>query len=744
MFAQNVRWTLNIASIKNFHMTKVCPCRIILVMSLACTVSGLMAEDGYRLWLRYDRVEDAALRTEYASALKYLVLEKKSPVLNAAENELKIALRGLLGGERVSVGNIGESGALLLGTPSTSQIISSLKLSAELQQLGDEGYYIFSTTIQGRRSVVIAANKDVGVLYGAFHLIRLLQTRQRIQTLSIKSVPRIRHRILNHWDNLDRTVERGYAGFSLWDWHKLPDYIDPRYYDYARANASIGINGSVLTNVNSNAQILTEPYLLKVAALADVFRPYGIKVYLTARFSAPVEIGGLSTADPLNPAVKEWWRKKIDEIYTHVPDFGGFVVKANSEGQPGPQNYERTHADGANVLAEALSDYNGIVMWRAFVYDNKMPEDRAKQAYNEFKPLDGKFRRNVMIQVKNGPIDFQPREPFHPLFGALPGTPINVEFQLTQEYLGFATHLVYLAPLFKECLDADTYVKGKGSFVYKVIDGSLENHELTGMAGVANIGNERNWCGHPFAQSNWFSFGRIAWDPSYSSEAIAEEWIRMTFSDQPEVVKTLTAIMLASREITVKYMTPLGLHHIMGWDHHYGPGPWIKDKPRADWTSVYYHKADSIGIGFDRSKKGSAALDQYAPEVRRTFESLENCPEDYLLWFHHVRWDYKMKSGRTLWEELCHQYHAGADSVKWMQRSWNSLEGKIDPERFAHVKSLLEIQLKEAVWWRNACILYFQTFSNRPLPAGLEKPDKPLSYYEKLQFPFAPGIRPKW
>ena len=591
---------------------------------------------------------------------------------------------------------------------------------------------------------MITGNKEVGVLYGAFHFIRLLQTQHPIQNLSLQHAPHIKHRILNHWDNLDRTVERGYAGFSLWDWHKLPDYIDPRYYDYARANASVGINGSVLTNVNSNAQILTEPYLRKVAAMANVFRPYGIKVYLTARFSAPVEIGGLTTADPTDAAVREWWKKKIDEIYTHVPDFGGFVVKANSEGQPGPQNYKRTHADGANMLADALEPHNGIVMWRAFVYDNAVPEDRAKQAYNEFKPLDGKFKSNVMVQVKNGPIDFQPREPFHPLFGAMPQTPINMEFQLTQEYLGQATNLVYLAPLFKECLDSDTYAKGKGSFVYKVIDGSLENHSLTGMAGVANIGNDRNWCGHPFAQSNWFSFGRLAWDPTLSSESIADEWIRMTYSNQQEVVSALKQVMLASREITVRYMTPLGLHHIMGWDHHYGPGPWIKDKPRADWTSVYYHKADAAGIGFDRTKSGSDALGQYAPEVQQKYGSMENCPEEYLLWFHHVSWDHKMKSGRTLWEELCHRYYQGADSVKWMQNSWNALEGKVDADRFAQVKSLLAIQYKEAVWWRNSCVLYFQTFSKKEIPAGLEKPDKPLSYYESLQFPFAPGIRPKW
>ena len=714
-----------------------------LVILLVLATSPVFAEDGYRLWLRYDLIKDVKLRTEYASAFNEIVLPKETEILKSATAELRLAIGGLIGKAPTTGKMISKSGSVVLGTAG-APVIASLNLSDKLSELGAEGYYIFSTTINGKKSIVIAANNDAGVLYGTFHLIRLLQTSQSIKSLSIQNSPKIQHRILNHWDNLDRTVERGYAGFSLWDWHKLPDYLDPRYVDYARANASIGINGTVLTNVNSNAQILTEPYLKKVAALADVFRPYGIRVYLTARFSAPVEIGGLSTADPLDPNVRQWWMKKINEIYTHVPDFGGFAVKANSEGQPGPQNYNRTHADGANLLADALAPHNGIVMWRAFVYDNKVPEDRAKQAYNEFKPLDGKFRKNVMVQVKNGPIDFQPREPFHPLFGAMPQTPINVEFQLTQEYLGFATHLVYLAPLFKECLDADTYSKGKGSYVYKVIDGSLENHSLTGIAGVANIGNDRNWCGHPFAQANWFAYGRLAWDPTSSSEEIADQWIKMTFSQDPQVVKSLKSIMLASREITVNYMTPLGLHHIMGWDHHYGPGPWIKNKPRADWTSVYYHKADSIGIGFDRTKNGSGALLQYAPEVQQQYSTLDNCPENLLLWFHHVSWDQKMKSGRTLWEELCHRYYQGADSVKWMKQSWEALKEKIDPDRFIQVQSLLNIQHKEAIWWRNSCVLYFQTFSNKEIPLGLEKPEKSLEYYESLQFPFAPGIRPKW
>ena len=596
-----------------------------------------------------------------------------------------------------------------------------------------------------------AARQDAQVI---LHMLRIRATQiyhdplrvgiNDVQELSktheaiAKAKTEIQHRILNHWDNLDRTVERGYAGFSLWDWHKLPDYIDTRYLDYARANASIGINGTVLTNVNANALVLTEPYLKKAAALADAFRPYGLKVYLTARFSAPIEIGGLKTADPLDPEVNAWWKAKAEEIYRHIPDFGGFLVKADSEGQPGPHNYNRTHAEGANMLADAVADKGGIVMWRAFVYDNEVPEDRAKQAYNEFKPLDGEFRNNVFVQVKNGPIDFQPREPFHPLFGAMPETPLMMEFQITQEYLGFATHLVYLADMFKECLYSDTYAKGEGSYVAKVIDGSLHNYPMTGMAGVANIGTDRNWTGHHFGQANWYAYGRLAWDHSLSIADIADEWIRMTFTNDPSFIEPVKEIMLASREITVNYMTPLGLHHQMAWSHHYGPGPWISEG-RADWTSAYYHRADEEGIGFNRSSSGSDAVSQYFPPVARKFNNLESCPEEYLLWFHHVDWDYTMDSGRTLWEELCVRFYSGVDSVEWMRETWENMEGKIDDERFDQVSVFLDIQKKEAIWWKDALLLYFQTYSDMPIPARFKQPEKSLDYYMNLEHKYAPG-----
>lgn len=699
-------------------------------------IASLRAEDGYRLWLRYNRITDAALLQSYRNSITGMYVPGASPVIRAARQELLTALPRLLD-KKIPLLQQAQDASLVAGTPQQLGAATSAIPASSLRAAGNEGFCIFSTAAPVRR-IVIAANTDAGVLYGVFHLLRLLQTQQPIHQLSVVSVPRIRHRVLDHWDNLNRTVERGYAGFSIWDWHKLPDYIDPRYKDYARANASIGINGTVLNNVNANALSLSKEYLEKAAALADVFRPYGIKVYLSARFSAPMEAGGLKTADPLDPAVQQWWKDKVKEIYSYIPDFGGFLVKANSEGQPGPQNYGRTHADGANMLADALSPYKGIVMWRAFVYNAKADQDRFKQAYEEFKPLDGKFRENVAVQVKNGPIDFQPREPFHPLFGAMPRTPLMLEFQLTQEYLGFATHLVYLPAMFREVLDADTYEKGKGSTVAKITDGSLEGHSISGMAGVANIGNDRNWTGHPFGQANWYALGRLAWDHTLSPEKIADEWIRQTFSNDARFVDPVKKMMLSSHETLVNYMTPMGLHHIMGYGHHYGPAPWYDKAPRADWNPVYFHRADSAGIGFDRTAGGSNALAQYAPEARKQWEDLHNCPEEYLLWFHHVPWTYTTHSGRTLWNEMCYRYQSGVEGVQQMVHTWDSVARYIDEDRATQVKMLLDIQLKEATWWRDACLSYFRTFSGMPLPAGIPAPAHTLEYYKGLTFPYAP------
>lgn len=697
-----------------------------------------LADDGYRLWLKYDLISNQQKLKEYRVSIREWIIEGSSPTIEAAKRELRIGLDGLLGSKIPELDSVDTDGRLLIGTYKNLKNPGAIDLKGKLEKLGSEGFVIVTSKVGEKKVTIITANKDIGVLYGVFYFLRLLQTNRDISKLDIVSFPRIKLRVLDHWDNLNGTVERGYAGFSIWDWHTLPIYFKPRYTDYARANASIGINGAVMNNVNADPLILTHPYIEKLAALAGVFRPYGIKIYVSANFDAPIKLGKLKTADPLDPQVREWWKDKVKEIYSSIPDFGGFLVKANSEGEPGPQDYGRTQADGANMLAEVLKPYDGVVMWRAFVYTYD-PQDRAKQAYEGFTPLDGKFADNVLVQVKNGPLDFQPREPFSPMFGAMPKTSLMMEFQITMEYLGQGTSLCYLAPLFKETLESDTYGKGEGSTVAKVIDGSLEEHSLTGIAGVSNVGADRNWTGHPFDQANWYAFGRLAWDHELTSEEIADEWIRMTLSNNDEVVKKIESIMLASRENVVNYMDPLGLSMIFGYDFHYGPGPWVDYSPHKDWNSTYYHRADSLGVGFDRTKSGSDYVDQYYPTVAEKFASLATCPDDELLWFHHLRWNYRMKSGLTLWDDICYHYYSGVDSVRKMQRVWNSLEGKIDEEEFHDVKMLLKIQENEAVWWRNACVLYFQTFSRMPIPSGLEKPDKTLEYYENLSFPYAPG-----
>jgi len=697
------------------------------------------AETGYELWLRYHAIENKPLLNAYRADIAHLYIAGSSATMKIVQDELITGLSGLLQITISQKTTIAHNGTVVAGTPAGAAIIAQAGLDNDLKKAGGEGFVIVSKITAGKRCIIITANTETGVLYGCFHFLRLLQTGQPIHALHIISAPSVSLRMLNHWDNLNRTVERGYAGLSLWNWHTLPGYIDKRYIDYARANASIGINATVLTNVNANAVILSPAYLEKVKALANVFRPYGIKVFLAARFSAPIEMGGLKTADPLDEEVKNWWKEKAKEIYKYVPDFGGFLVKANSEGQPGPQDYHRTHADGANMLADAVAPFRGIIIWRAFVYSNDNPEDRHKQAYNDFVPLDGKFNSNVMVQVKNGAIDFMPREPFHPLFGAMPKTPIMMEFQVTQEYLGQATNLVFLAPLFREVLQSDTYYNGKGSTVASIINGSADNHALTGIAGVANIGNDINWCGHPFAQANWYALGRLAWDNELSSEQIAGEWLRMTFTNNLQFLKTALPMMLESRDIMVQYSNPIGLHHIMNTGHHYGPAPWVDNLKRPEWNPVYYHKADSTGIGFNRTATGSNALAQYFPEARKQWEGMNNCDEKFLLWFHHVPWRYTMKSGRNLWEELCYQYYTGAARVKKMQANWKELAPYTDRQRFEQVNMLLQIQYDEAVWWRNACLLYFREFSKMPIPSQYEQPDKTLEYYKSLRFPYAPG-----
>ena len=716
---------------------------LICALALIAAVPGVSvrAEDGYDLWLRYSPLEVRARQAAGARFTAIVPTLESSATLAAAGAELARGLGGMLGVEvpvrpaRASRPELA-GGAVVLGTPAS---LASAGIDVTIASPSPDAYAVAAARIDGNELTIVAGNSEVAVLYGAFALLKHLANGGDPARLDIESAPKITHRLLNHWDNLDRSVERGYAGLSLWDWQTLPEYRDRRYTDYARANASIGINGTVLNNVNARADSLTAPYIEKAAALAEEFRPYGIRVYLSARFSAPIEIGGLPTSDPLDPAVRAWWRDKADEIYAAIPDFGGFLVKANSEGQPGPEDFARTHADGANMLAEAVAPHGGIVMWRAFVYSDTNPEDRAKQAYDEFVPLDGEFAANVIVQVKNGPIDFQPREPFHPLFGAMVETPLNVEFQVTKEYLGFASHLVYLAPLFEEVLQADTHAQGRGSTVARVVDGSLYGHGLTAIAGVANTGADRDWTGSTFNQANWYAYGRLAWDPDLTAAAIAREWLGQTFTTDEAFVEAATELMLLSREAPVNYMTPLGLAHLMATGHHYGPGPWVSDLGRPEWNPAYYHRADADGIGFDRTATGSDAVSQYAEPVAGRFSDLETVGDEYLLWFHRLPWTYEIEAGLTLWEALVRRYDLGVAQVDEMRRRWAALEPYVDAERFAKTSELLEVQRREAKWWRDACIAFFRAVAGLPLPRDVAPPEHPLEHYMRIDNRYAPG-----
>lgn len=640
-------------------------------------VTQMAAEDGSHLWLRLP-----------VNAHAEISAPRQSPTLNIAVEELQQAWKG-----------------------------APVRLVIQKdKQLQPEGFRIRHED----NKITLTSPTETGLLYAAYHLLRMQETGQNVVEAQTTENPAYSLRILNHWDNMDRTVERGYAGQSLWNWEELPNTLSDRYKEYARANASIGINGTVLNNVNASPKILSAEYLQKVKALADIFRPYGLRVYLSVNFASPMALDSLSTADPLDKEVIRWWKNKVKEIYRIIPDFGGFLVKANSEGQPGPCDFGRTHAEGANMLADALKPYKGIVMWRAFVY-SPSDADRAKQAYLEFEPLDGQFRNNVIVQVKNGPIDFQPREPYSPLFGAMQHTPLMAEFQVTQEYLGHSNHLAYLAPMWKE-------------FFEFVAPASLK-----AVAGVANIGTDANWCGHTFAQANWYAFGRLAWQPSLSSGNIADEWLKQTFGSQPsDISAQLKKMMLDSHEAVVNYMMPLGLHHIFAWGHHYGPEPWCSiPGARPDWLPSYYHRADKQGIGFDRSSKGSNAVAQYPEILAKQYDNIGTCPEEYLLWFHHVPWSHRMKSGRSLWDELCHHYDNGVRQVRDFQKIWDAAEKYIDAERFHEVQSKLKIQARDAVWWKDACLLYFQEFSGMPIPYEIERPIHELKDLQKVHLPIS-------
>ena len=586
-----------------------------------------------------------------------------------------------------------------------------------------EGYNIYARPAQQGDNIqyeaTITASNPIGLLYGAYELIRLQNTdayntgsgnqQNFSKAIDETEKPQVGLRILNHWDNLDGSIERGYAGKSIFKWEEIKlgkngkggsisKSLHDRLITYARANASLGINGSVLNNVNASPKMMTAEYINKVKVIANILRPYGIRVYLSINFASPMALGYTKTADPLDKKVQQWWKKKAKEIYATIPDFGGFLVKANSEGQPGPGDYHRTHADGANMLADAVKPYGGIIMWRSFVYGaNHKGEDRVKQAVSEFKGMDGKFRDNVILQSKNGPLDFQPREPYAPIFDNIKQTPQIAELQITQEYLGQSKHLTYLAPMWKEFF------------------GFVNPHRLVGISGVANIGDDANWCGHPFSQANWYAFGRLAWNPSLTAEEIAHEWLVQTYENQDEkFTKPVEMMMMTSREACVNYMMPLGLHHIFKFDHHYGPEPdgFIASYP-LEWCPVYYHKADAQGVGFDRSSKGTDAVGQYPEPYRSQYDNIETCPEEYLLWFHHVPWTYKMKSGSTLWQELCMKYNMGVAMVEVYRDFWHTSAKqymKGHEQEWQHTDSLLNVQLENAKEWRNTCLKYFQNY----------------------------------
>ena len=621
---------------------------------------GGSSEDGSRLWLRYNKVNTCQVKTN-----------GQSPTIDIAVRELSDYYQG----------------------PTVTLVIDK----EQKEPLINDGFIIKNDTIK--------ACNDLGLLYGAYELLRLQKEdnpllRSKEFKRGIKSEPYYSLRLLNHWDNLDGSIERGYAGNSIFwdkDQAKLSKNNTQRLIEYARANASIGINGTVLNNVNASPKILTKPYLQEVKRIADILRPYGIRVYLSINFATPLALKQTKTADPLDKKVAEWWKKKAKEIYKLIPDFGGFLVKANSEGQPGPFDYNRSHADGANMLADALKPYGGIVMWRCFVYGAKHKgEDRVKQAVSEFQPLDGQFRDNVILQTKNGPLDFQPREPYSPIFDQIQKTPNMVELQITQEYLGQSRHLVYLAPMWREF------------FVY------VHPNKLRAIAGVANIGDDVNWCGHHFSQANWYAFGRLAWDPFLKSERIAREWLRQTFTLDKGFVEPMQRVMMESREACVNYMMPLGLHHIFSFDHHYGPEPdGFKAEYPIEWCPVYYHKADAEGVGFNRSKTGSDAVSQYREPLNEIYNDLESCPEEYLLWFHHVPWNYQMKSGLTLWQEMQEKYNSGVRDVVRFCMIWDNMKPYLqnDMQRWNEVKARMDHQLENARKWRDVCLNYFGSFA---------------------------------
>ena len=658
------------------------------IIVLLCICGSAYAYNGADLWLGYSKAYSGY---EKYAPQNYVVTGGGSSI-TAIDNEIAIACRALFGNAPKKAKKVAAN---------TLYIIAN----ANIDDKNKDAFAIEYNNAQ--KITTIKANTPVGALYGLFEWIKQMRCGTFSESV-FTSAPKYGLRILNHWDNPDGSVERGYAGTSIWFQDGKINFRSD-IETYARANASIGINGTVIDNVNADPKVLGKEILTGVKQVADRLRPYGIKVYLAVNFSSPAALGGLKTSDPLDKDVIKWWNDKCNEIYTMIPDFGGFLVKANSEGLPGPMDFGRTHADGANMLAKALKPHGGIVMWRAFVY-NPQGGDRAKQAYDEFMPLDGKFDDNVIIQVKNGPVDFQPREPFSPLFGGLKKTPIMPELQITQEYLGYSDHLCFLATMWKEFLDYPVNNR-------ETVAQTTQYHSFTAIAGVANTGRMKNWCGYVMAQSNWYAFGRLAWNPDITSQQIAKEWIAQTITTDPSNIQKITSIMMKSREAVTDYMTPIGLHHLMGWSDHWGPEPWTSiPNAREDWLPRYYHKADAQGLGFNRSSTGSNAVEQYQEPLRSMFNNSKLCPREFVLWFHHLPWNFVFDNGNTLWDELCYHYTKGVAEVEGFQKVWSGLKSSIDPAIYAEVSKKLDVQLDEAQWWRDGCMLYFQSFSKMELP----------------------------
>ncbi len=691
--------------------------------SAALNVPEIAEKSPYsNLWLDYSPVSGEK-QAAYRKLISGIFSRGAGPILQNAKNELTFALSKIADAKLAEVGDLNTPGTLLVGTLADWKEVLSSQLIQKVERLKDDGFILKSTSTEdfgdgvssaGKHTLIIAKTES-GVLYGVFHFVRMLQLENEVSELSITENPDVDIRLLNHWDNIGGGIERGYAGKSLWNWKELPAVKSERLYEYARFCASVGINATVLNNVNADPRLLRKDFLVKVAALASVFREWGIRTYLSINWGSPLPpsdtpevmkkwggVGNLKTADPLDEDVRKWWKAKADEIYELIPDFGGFLVKANSEGMPGPLDYGRTHADGANMLGDALQEHGGFVFWRAFVYGEKRNKDRATHVYDEFKNLDGNFQTNVFLQVKNGPLDFQPREVFSAPFGGMKNTDVSIELQVSKEYLGFSTTMTFLAPFWHEVMTSDTYQKGKGSTVAKVIDGTLFGRAKSAIAGVANTGSDQSWCGNIFNQANWYAYGRIAWHLEMPPEDIAKEWIRLTLTKDAQAVSKIQDMMLSSHQATVDYMTPLGLAFLCD-PGHYKPGP-------ARRTA--YHGGNSAGLGLDRTSKGSGFVNQYAPELAAVWNDKKRVPLNYLLWFHHIGWDEKISTGRTLSDELEFRYNHGVSEVSRFISIWESLKGEIVSDKYESVLANLAKEKEYAENWRDVCLKYFHQLRN--------------------------------